>query len=1503
MAITEGLHDVYCVSTTGVPFSSTSQCTWLLGSQVVQLCFLILSMRRILRVTSSLATATVLASRKRAMLYAQTLLSSSATIVSVVMLFIGFPLHSTAAIVISSAIVSTAWWFYTVALVLGATRSTAPSTALPLLVTCLAFAELIQLSIFASTAAIDSGIHVIIALQHARAALAAAVAIIAVCVPISSAPVVHTKTATPFDRASFLSRVSYNWIAPFIRLGKQRRVEIDDVPDLPADDATTPAARRFQQALDDELRTQNASFLRMLRRLYGREVALFALWSTANKVIGLASPLLIKLFLDWAEQRPSPNLAMGYTLAFAMALRSLLASVSGTQYSLAWKRFDLRVRAGLIAAIYDRTMRISASSTQHVGVIGHMTNLISVDVGRLVGMPGTLFDLFLIPIEIVFSLVLLAHEVRYAFVGGMLVLACMLPIQTVLGGKIQSVTKKMLGFRDQRVEKTAESLKAMRTIKLLAWVDVYFDKINGYRQLEMYQLTLRKYLDAFCVFFWASTPVIVQTSVFVIVVYTGHDLSAANAFTAVSLLDRLIYPLNYFPWIINGFLEARVSALRLRAYLFPSDDQAEENFIAPALLPPLMTKEREAMAAAKKKQNNVEADECVCMWSTHRGDSDDDGDASTEATVPLISGDERPRFKLLLGTLRLAPDTVHVVCGSVGSGKSSLLLALLGEMPRESGRLARQRPRAAYAPQNPWLFRGTVRDNVTMLATNSLEKFDRELYDKVLRVCALELDLRTRPAYDLTVVSEDGTNFSGGQKLRINLARALYQRASLYLLDDPLSGLDVTTARSVVRNCFLEGVFPEGATVVVVTHAIQLIEEFPKDVHVIVMEDGAIAEQGSYTALMDDAHATGRLRSMLQSVRVSTGMNATQSSDVGDTDSESKEAAAKEGATESPDVDGEEQRESGVVRTDVWVRYASAIGWPLSIMILLSVAVMQTSRNGLDLWIADYTNDPIHRVSPHKFADILLWITLVNCVAVFFRAFLFAFGGLQAAKSIYCDLATKIFQAPLQFFSKTPVGRILNRLSGDTYSVDESLPFILNIFLKDFADVVGTLVIIFYGNKFVLLLLVPLSIIYFRLQSNYRPLSRHMQRLESTTQSPILSMFTETLDGLRVIRALKLQPQYCGAYVRVLNVNQRMSFLAANAGSWFGIRLDLLGVCVTSFVAVFAVVDFQLRGTVHPGVLGLTLTYALPIVSKLNTILGSFVDTERQMIAVERVKEYTDLPTEDEYHGSAASTLLIPPSWPTSGEVTVKNLSVVYDGESGASVQALKHVNCTFTAGEKIGICGRTGAGKSTFMLALFRAVPWQRGSLIMMDGVAIDQVPIQFLRARLTYVPQDVVLFAGTVRSNLDPDGSVPDNELWACLARCGLDIAVARLDGGLDALVASGEITFSRGQAQLLCIARALLRRSKVLCIDEATSSIDYETERVITKTLEEDFAESTVIIIAHRLKTISECDRVFLFDQGSIVETGPPKELLADTTSRFSTLANEGQQEEGVQFQWLV
>ncbi|EQC41437.1 hypothetical protein SDRG_01405 [Saprolegnia diclina VS20] len=1235
--------------------------------------------------------------------------------------------------------------------------------------------------------------------------------------------------ASPYDHASLTSRLLYLWVSPFVTLGLRRRFEMADIPPLPRVDHTASASHAFQSALLRERRRSSPSFFRLLRQLYGWQVVGFGLWSACNKLLSLASPFLIKEFLEWAEH-PTPS--RGYVLAGAICGQAVLSALSGSQYGLAWTRFDIRLRAGLMAAIYGRTLELSASEKAAHG-IGRLTNYVSVDLGRLVGMPGSVFDMVLIPMEIAIALYLLGREVSYAFVAGLVVLGVMLPIQTVLGATLQRVTRAMLSFRDDRVEWSSMLLQGVRVLKLLAWTDVYLEKMQAARSLEMQRLRVRKYLDALCVVFWASTPVIVQSSVFVAVIYAGHDLTAANAFTAIALLDRLIFPMNYFPWIINGFLEARVSALRLRAFLFPTARPSAAILEAP-----------------DGGRTTFLWRDCEFAWTASN-------DETRDLSTPLLTPDAT-MFEVRLDHLTLQKGDVLVLTGPVGCGKTSLLLALLGEMPLVHGdRFAPRGARVSYAPQTPWLFPASIRRNVTLVPDD--DHIDDALYEKVLSACCLDVDFSSQPLGDRTLLSEDGANLSGGQRLRVGLARALYQRAALYLLDDCLSGLDTLTATNVLSR--LHTVLPDDAALVLATHAVGLLGSFRCSA-ILVLDQGRIAQLGTY----DELATTGTFHALLQHIQ---GSDARANDCVSDDVAITAHEAEASDATET-----EEHRENGAVAASVWRQYASAMGWHVALGLFLAVVAMQVTRNGLDYWVASYVSG--HAMPAMTFANGLLILTGVNIAAVACRAFLFAYGGLRAANRLYASLVQHLFHAPLAFFHVTPTGRILNRLSGDTYGVDESLPFILNICIKDAAEMLGTLCILLLTTPLVLLLLLPLSLVYGRVQQWYRPTSRHVRRLDAVAQSPLLMHFHATLNGLSVLRGLQCHMRWYHEYLTLLNNSQRMSFLSANASAWFGLRLDALGVVLTSAIGVYAAVMSHLGAPVPSGTLGLLLIYALPIVGKCNAILGSLIATEQNMIAVERVLEYASLLPEVD----GASPML--PTWPSNGVVRYDNVRVAYGDDNQA---ALGPLTISLRAKEKVGICGRTGAGKSSFLHALFRAMPY--AGRITIDNVDIASMSLSTLRSALCFVPQEAMLFRGTLRSNLDPFGDADDSAIWDALRRCCLDAVVRSWPLQLETPVTGDDDKLSRGQAALINIARAVLRKSKVVCIDEATASIDHATEAIVQETLRSVFEDATVLTVAHRMHTILNCDRVLVLDHGHVVEWDTPAALLSNPAGQFTKL----------------
>ena len=495
---------------------------------------------------------------------------------------------------------------------------------------------------------------------------------------------------------------------------------------------------------------------------------------------------------------------------------------------------------------------------------------------------------------------------------------------------------------------------------------------------------------------------------------------------------------------------------------------------------------------------------------------------------------------------------------------------------------------------------------------------------------------------------------------------------------------------------------------------------------------------------------------------------------------------------------------------------------------------------------------------------------------------MFAYGGIHAAVILHRRLLSSILKAPVAFFDVTPIGRIINRFSSDVYAIDDSLPFIMNILLAQVYSLLGTLIVTCYGLPYVAILIVPLGMLYYQIQAYYRVTSRELKRLSTVTLSPIYAHFSETLAGRCVIRALNVVERFIAENEARLEINQRANYGSYAVSQWLGIRLQMLGVIMVTCVSFMAVLEHHF-GSVNPGMVGLAISYSLSVTTLISGAVTSFTETEKQMVSVERVEQYINGTPSEIIEGSAETCL--PSDWPSDGKVEFREAVLTYRKGLPPALQSTSFV---IEGGEKIGVVGRTGAGKSSLFQALFRMVPLTSG-MIVIDGADISSVPLDRLRSSLTIIPQDPFLFSGTIQENLDPCIEHSEAELWSVLERCHLKAVVEHM-GGLLAEVTEKGTTFSLGQRQLLCLARALLTRAKIICIDEGTSSVDVQTDRQIQETIKAEFKLSTVITIAHRIETILNSDKILVMGNGEVKEYGSPSELHHNPHSLFTALCKE-------------
>lgn len=754
------------------------------------------------------------------------------------------------------------------------------------------------------------------------------------------------------------------------------------------------------------------------------------------------------------------------------------------------------------------------------------------------------------------------------------------------------------------------------------------------------------------------------------------------------------------------------------------------------------------------------------------------------------------------------------------------------------------------------------------------------IQEDTIRVCALDVDISLMAGGDMAHIGSKGINLSGGQRARLALARAIYQGLDTYMLDDVLSAVDAQVARWILHNAIL-GPFMDQKTRILCTHNVQAISSADM---VVVMDKGQVTWVGSSVDLAVSSYPAFSPQNEFDALSDVQGKELSMADSIQVSHSHLPERESNHVSEEVQEIVEAESRKEGRVELAVYKNYAAFSGWFITVVIFLSAILMQASRNGNDLWLSfwvDTAGSSQIEYSISFYLVVLCIFCIINSALTLVRAFSFAFGGLRAAVQVHNTLLNKLIDAPVQFFDQTPGGRILNRFSSDLYTIDDSLPFILNILLANFVGLLGIAVILSYVQVFFLLLLLPFWFIYSKLQFFYRSTSRELRRLDSVSRSPIYATFTETLDGASTIRAFKSEDFFMEKFIEHVTLYQRTSYSEIIASLWLSLRLQLLAAVIISFVAMMAVIgshDYLPISFGTPGLVGLALSYAAPIVSLLGSFLTSFTETEKEMVSVERALQYMDIPQE-ELRGSQSLNL----DWPFQGTIEFQNVTMRY---MPSLPPALRGISFTVPGGMKVGVVGRTGAGKSSILNALFRLTPICSGCIVV-DGLDITDVPVRDLRPRFAVVPQSPFLFEGSLRDNLDPFQMNNDLKIWDILEKCHVKEEVESA-GGLDIHVKESGSSFSVGQRQLLCLARALLKLSKVLCLDECTANVDTKTASILQSTIFSECRAMTVITIAHRISTVLNMDNILVLDRGNLVEQGNPQALLQDESSIFSSFA---------------
>ncbi|XP_061188834.1 multidrug resistance-associated protein 1-like [Saccostrea echinata] len=1279
------------------------------------------------------------------------------------------------------------------------------------------------------------------------------------------------------DRADYLF-TKYSKCRKRSENNRRKRIKTRDKPPTdPQEEAGESLLTEFGHTHQSDPSCSHHSLLTILFKIFGWEYLKFHLLTTLLLTTRFTNPQLLSLLLEFLAEPGRHQLWWGYMLAVSLFVVSVTEVLiySHSVYT-AWN-LGKRVGATLMTALYKKALTVSRNSKQ-TSSVGEILNLMSVDTSTIQDNMMFLGIWIEALVEIMLALYFLYEILGYAMFVGCGLLVLLVPMNAFLASRTFRVMQEQMKVRDGRINLLSEVINGIKVLKLYAWEMTFKNKIMDIRNSELKKLLHLKVLRRILEILFHITPVIVIFSTFFTYVrISDKPLDAKTAFVSLSLFNILRYAIDMMQIALRRNFIFFVAVKRINKFLNGPDikeDVVQRNV---------------------KQEKAVEIRVGVFAWDGKR--------ILEDVNVEIPEG------------------SLVAVVGQVGQGKSSLLSAILGEMTKIRGAVS-VKGSIAYVSQQAWIQNATIQDNILFGF-----KMDKERYNRIVEACGLTPDLKMFPAGDQTEIGEKGINLSGGQKQRVSLARAVYSDADIYLLDDPLSAVDSHVGRHIFEEVIGSSGLLKNKTCILVTHGIQWL---PKVDEIIVLVDGKISETGSYDELLSHAgpfanflenylmnvdekeiedelrvnvlqrltsltsdETNGSAVDLRQSINdlntkhlkmKSTSIIATERQTSVNLQRVTKKNNVKDNLIE------EESTETGQVNWQRFMTYFRAISQKYCILLVMFYGLAECMNLLGNIWLSKWTEDPVFTLMNKTMHDAnvqernayflgsYMGFGIGQIISVVLYGILYVQRTTAASRTMHTNLLHSILRCPISFFDTTPSGRIINRFSKDMESIDIVFPWHLEMVMFCFISLLGVLVAITYSSPWFLLVAIPISILYYLLLNFYLPTSRQLRRISSNNRSPIYSYFSETLAGASVIRAFGKENEFMSELQRRVNDFHQVKWAEISVDGWRSIHVGILGCSV---ILAASIISVATRNSISAGMAGLSISYSLSVTNLLGLLVYALNTVETNAVSVERIAEYTDKASEADLVNADHRP---PEDWPCQGQVILTSYSTRYRPKLDL---VLKDINVTIKPGEKVGIVGRTGAGKSSLTLGLFRLMEPASGN-IEIDGVKLTDIGLHDCRSKLTILPQDPVLFSGTLRMNIDPMDQKTDGEIWNALEHAHLKSFVQSLPAGLESECGESGGNLSVGQKQLVCLARSLLRKTKILILDEATAAVDLETDDLIQRTIREEFRECTVLTIAHRINTVMDYDRILVLDNGRLLESDTPQNLMADTKSLFHELA---------------